>query len=178
MHARSCRTYTPDQAHASSPPRVDASCGKQCKRASRSLADRGHVWFVTLIATLYLTFLAKVSYSIRTTNLRHSGVQLATNQTSPLLRLHPVAATIEPTAAGSQGRRRTFYVTARYAAAPGRPAGTACNKAATAIAEEKCMAPRKAPGGSGKAHALNSTMPGAEGGGSRAAQALTSLRIE
>jgi hypothetical protein len=43
----------------------------------------GHVWFVTPIATLCLTFLPKVSYSIRTTNLRQSGTQLATNQTSP-----------------------------------------------------------------------------------------------
>jgi hypothetical protein len=42
-----------------------------------------HVWFVTSITTLCLTFLPKVSYSIRTTNLRKSGVQLATNQTSP-----------------------------------------------------------------------------------------------
>jgi hypothetical protein len=30
----------------------------------------GHFWFVTSIATLCLTFLLKVSYSIRTTNLR------------------------------------------------------------------------------------------------------------
>jgi hypothetical protein len=43
----------------------------------------GHVWFVTSIATLCLTFLPKVSYSIRTTNLRQSVAHLATNQTCP-----------------------------------------------------------------------------------------------
>jgi hypothetical protein len=40
-----------------------------------------HVWFVNSIATLCLTFLAKISYSIWTTNLRQSVTHLATNQT-------------------------------------------------------------------------------------------------
>jgi hypothetical protein len=40
---------------------------------SQREAVLGHVWFVTPIATLCLTFLSKVSYSIRTTNLRQSG---------------------------------------------------------------------------------------------------------
>jgi hypothetical protein len=40
-----------------------------------------HVWFVTSIATLCLTFLPKISYSIRTTNLRQSVAHLGTNQT-------------------------------------------------------------------------------------------------
>jgi hypothetical protein len=39
------------------------------------------VWFTTSVATLCLTFLPKVSYSIRTTNLRQSVAHLATNQT-------------------------------------------------------------------------------------------------
>jgi hypothetical protein len=41
------------------------------------------VWFTTSVATLCLTFLPKVSYSIRTTNLRQSVTHLATNQTGP-----------------------------------------------------------------------------------------------
>jgi hypothetical protein len=43
----------------------------------------GPVWFTTSVATLCLTFLPKVSYSIRTTNLRQSVAHLATNQTGP-----------------------------------------------------------------------------------------------
>jgi hypothetical protein len=46
--------------------------------------DLGHVWFTTSVATLCLTFLPKVSYSIRTTNLRQSVAHLATNQTGPI----------------------------------------------------------------------------------------------
>jgi hypothetical protein len=42
----------------------------------------GPVWFTTSVATLCLTFLPKVSYSIRTTNLSQSVTHLATNQTS------------------------------------------------------------------------------------------------
>jgi hypothetical protein len=41
------------------------------------------VWFTTSVATLCLTFLPKVSYSIRTTNLRQSVAHLTTNQTGP-----------------------------------------------------------------------------------------------
>jgi hypothetical protein len=44
---------------------------------------QGHVWFTTSVATICLTFLPKVSYSIRTTNLRQSVAHLATNQTCP-----------------------------------------------------------------------------------------------
>jgi hypothetical protein len=47
-----------------------------------------HVWFVTSIATLCLTFVPKVSYSIWTTNLRQSVAHLATNQTCPLPKGH------------------------------------------------------------------------------------------
>jgi hypothetical protein len=43
-----------------------------------------HVWFTTSVATLCLTFLPKVSYSIRTTNLRQSVAHLDTNQTGPM----------------------------------------------------------------------------------------------
>lgn len=43
--------------------------------------DVGHVWFLTSIATICLTFLPKVSYSIWITNLRHSVAHLVTNQT-------------------------------------------------------------------------------------------------
>jgi hypothetical protein len=42
-----------------------------------------HFWFAASLATLCLTFLPKVSSSIRTTNLRQSVAHLATNQTSP-----------------------------------------------------------------------------------------------
>jgi hypothetical protein len=45
--------------------------------------DYGPVWFTTSVATLCLTFLPKVSYSIRTTKLRQSVAHLATNQTGP-----------------------------------------------------------------------------------------------
>jgi hypothetical protein len=45
--------------------------------------DYRHVWFTTSVDTLCLTFLPKVSYSIRTTNLRQSGAHLATNQIGP-----------------------------------------------------------------------------------------------
>jgi hypothetical protein len=47
----------------------------------RHRAHLRHVWLPTSIVTLYLTFLPKVSYSIRTTNLRQSVTHLATNQT-------------------------------------------------------------------------------------------------
>jgi hypothetical protein len=43
-----------------------------------------HVWFTASVATLCLTFLLKVSYSIQATNLRQSVAHLATNQTGPL----------------------------------------------------------------------------------------------
>jgi hypothetical protein len=49
-----------------------------------ALKVNGPVWFTTSVATLCLTFLSKVSYSIRTTNLRQSGAHLATNQTGPI----------------------------------------------------------------------------------------------
>jgi hypothetical protein len=45
--------------------------------------DLGPVWFTTSVATVCLTFLPKVSYSIRTTNLRQSVAHLTTNQTGP-----------------------------------------------------------------------------------------------
>jgi hypothetical protein len=48
----------------------------------------GPVWFTTSVVTLCLTFLAKVSYSIRTTNLRQSVTHLATNQTCPYSSTH------------------------------------------------------------------------------------------
>jgi hypothetical protein len=48
---------------------------------SLCLTHIGPVWFTTSVATLCLTFLPKVSYSIRTTNLRQSVAHLATNQT-------------------------------------------------------------------------------------------------
>jgi hypothetical protein len=65
----------------------DRSCrmsGTPTARAlssARACAHLSHVWFTTSVATLCLTFLPKVSYSIRTTNLRQSVAQLATNQT-------------------------------------------------------------------------------------------------
>jgi hypothetical protein len=49
------------------------------------MSDYGPVWFTTSVATLCLTFLSKVSYSIRTTNLRQSVAYLATNQTGPYI---------------------------------------------------------------------------------------------
>jgi hypothetical protein len=51
------------------------------------------VWFTTSVTTLCLTFLPKVSYSIRTTNLRQSVTHLATNQTGPYLCCAIVAST-------------------------------------------------------------------------------------
>jgi hypothetical protein len=67
-------------------PRREVSGRAQAR--SRSWAadaetDEGHVWFITSIATLCLTFLPKVSYSILTTNLRQSVAHLGTNQTYP-----------------------------------------------------------------------------------------------
>jgi hypothetical protein len=52
--------------------------------ANGNRSSHTHVWFVTSIVTLCLTFLSKVSYSIRTTNLDQSVAHLATNQTCPI----------------------------------------------------------------------------------------------
>jgi hypothetical protein len=72
-----------------------------CLTSARAGAHSRPVWFTTSVATLCLTFLSKVSYSIRTTNLRQSVAHLATNQTGPQC------------AAGSRWRRsiRCFDVT-------------------------------------------------------------------
>jgi hypothetical protein len=43
--------------------------------------------YTAAVATLCLTFVLKVSYSIRTTNLRQSVTHLATNQTDRPLKL-------------------------------------------------------------------------------------------
>jgi hypothetical protein len=54
-----------------------------CLRLVVRIEELGPVWFTTSVTTLCLTFLPKVSYSIRTTNLRQSVAHLVTNQTGP-----------------------------------------------------------------------------------------------
>jgi hypothetical protein len=82
---------------------------------------QGHVWFTTSVATICLTFLPKVSYSIRTTNLRQSVAHLATNQTGP--KCAPARAEVRHAHAGApdtlqcmSGVHRTVRCTIRQTA--------------------------------------------------------------